>query len=63
MMTETPAAPSQLFTLRVWMEEVGNGRSEFRGAIKHVLSGETHHFRDWDTLVQLIEKICLQCEM
>ncbi len=46
---------SQLFTLRLWVEDVGNGRSEFRGTLKHVLTCETHHFRDWTTLTQLIE--------
>ena len=48
-------ASSQLFTLRVWCEEVGNGRTEFRGTLKHVLSGKTAHFRDWQTLIALIE--------
>ena len=46
---------SQYFTLRVWVEEMGNGRTEFRGTLKHVLSGETCNFRDWDTLLRLIE--------
>ncbi len=46
---------SQMFTLRVWMEDVGNGRTEYRGTLKHILSGETHHFRNWLTLTQLIE--------
>ncbi len=59
---------SQMFTLRVWVEDVGNAcaerqpevasrssRFEYRGTLKHVLTGETHHFRDWTTLTQLIE--------
>ncbi|MCP5098370.1 MAG: hypothetical protein GY943_22705 [Chloroflexi bacterium] len=46
---------SHFFTLRVWVEDVGNGRTEFRGTLKQVLTGETHHFRDWTTLTQLIE--------
>ena len=48
-------ASSQFFTLRVWCEEVGNGRIEFRGTLKHVLSGKTTHFRDWQNLIALIE--------
>jgi hypothetical protein len=47
---------SQLFTLRVWMEEVGDGRFEMRGTIKHILSGETHNFREMTMLEQLIEQ-------
>lgn len=46
---------SHLFTLRVWLEDVGHGRSELRGTLTHVLTGKTGHFRDWATLAQLIE--------
>lgn len=56
---------SQLFTLRVWVEDVGDActesnrssRSEIRGTLKHVLTGETTHFRDWDMLIQIIEDV------
>ncbi len=46
---------SQMFTLRVWVEDVGNGRIEYRGTIKHILTGETHHFRDYPTLIHHLE--------
>ena len=46
---------TQMFAMRVWAEEVENGRFEIRGTLKHVLSGETHHFRDLAALNQLIE--------
>jgi hypothetical protein len=46
---------SQLFTLRVWGEDVGNGRIEFRGTLKHITTGETIHFRNWNTLIQHLE--------
>jgi hypothetical protein len=49
-------ASSQLFTLRVWVEDVGNGRSEIRGTLKHLLTGETHHFRDWPTLTTFLQQ-------
>jgi len=48
---------SQLFTVRVWQEELGEGRSEWRGQVRHVLSGETRHFRDWPSLVTFIVEI------
>lgn len=51
--------PSYLFTLRVWVEDVGNGRSEIRGVLKYILTGETQHFRDWHTMSQLIETFIL----
>jgi hypothetical protein len=46
---------SHLFTLRAWQEDVGHGRSELRGALTHVLTGKTGYFRNWTTLVELIE--------
>ncbi len=46
---------SQLFTVRIWVEDVGNGRAEIRGTVKHILSGETHHFRDWQTLIERLK--------
>jgi hypothetical protein len=41
---------SQLFTLRLWQEGLGDGRKEWRSRVRHVPSGETRHFRDWDAL-------------
>ncbi len=55
MNEERESRNSHLFTLRVWMEDVGNGRVEIRGTLKHVLSGETHHFRDWPALIRYLE--------
>jgi hypothetical protein len=45
-----------LFTVRVWEEDTGEGRSEWRGQVRHVLSGETCYFRDWQSLVTFITK-------
>lgn len=49
-----PMPRSQLFTVRVWLEDLGEGRSEWRGQVQHVLGGETRYFRDWETLVAFI---------
>jgi hypothetical protein len=38
---------SYLFTVRVWREELGDGAEEVRMQVRHVLSGETRHFRAW----------------
>jgi len=43
-----------LFTVRVWREDRGDGQSEWRGQVQHLLSGETRYFRDWQTLVAFI---------
>jgi len=45
---------SNLFTLRVWLEQVDDGREEWRGRVQHVVSGETIFFRDWDTLLAFL---------
>jgi hypothetical protein len=38
--------------LRVWLEDLGDGKTEWRGQVKHVMSGEARYFRDWATLVE-----------
>jgi len=43
--------PSHLFTLRVWRTQLDDGRTEWRGKVQHVLSGERHYFRDWASLI------------
>jgi hypothetical protein len=48
---------SQLFTVRVWLEELGEGRSEWRGKVQHVLSGEARYFRDWATLIAALQEM------
>jgi len=45
---------SHLFTVRLWLEDLGDGRAEWRGQVQHVLSGETHYFRDWPRLIALL---------
>lgn len=44
--------PSYLFTLRVWHEHLGNGQVEWRGQIRHVLTGQVHYFRGWSALAE-----------
>jgi len=42
---------AQLFTVRLWAEDLGDGRTEWRGHVQHVISGEAHYFREWPTLI------------
>ncbi|MBM4458203.1 MAG: hypothetical protein FJ011_10635 [Chloroflexi bacterium] len=42
---------SHLFTLRLWAEALGDGQHTWRGKVTHVLSGETHYFREWRELM------------
>lgn len=47
-------ARSQLFTVRLWVEDLGDGRVEWRGKVQHALSGEACYFRDWPSLVAFL---------
>ena len=45
---------SQLFTLRLWRERLGDDLVEVRCQVRHVMSGETRHFRDWSRLAEYL---------
>jgi hypothetical protein len=46
--------PAHLFTLRLWSEELDKGEAEWRMQLRSVETGQTHHFRDWPSLVGLL---------
>jgi hypothetical protein len=48
---------SQLFMLRVWLEDLGNGQTEWRGKVQHVNSGEARYFHDWAILEAFVESL------
>ena len=50
MKANSRSGPSQLFTIRIWREELGHGRFEIRGQVKHIRSGEIVYFREWSSL-------------
>lgn len=54
MPTESQHHPSQLFTLRIWQESVGEGEVEWRGQLQHVPSGQNFYFREWHVLIRLL---------
>lgn len=45
---------SHLFTLRIWEEKDEDGSTRWRGKIRHIPSGEIHHFIGWAGLVPLL---------
>lgn len=47
---------TQLFTLRLWEEAVGQEQMEIRFKVQHVLSGEVRYFRDWSAAIDF----CMQ---
>lgn len=41
----SPRPPlSRLFTVRVWQEDLGEGRSEWRGSVELLGTGKKHYF-------------------
>jgi hypothetical protein len=55
--TRVSSRRAQLFTVRVWLEDRGDGRSEWRGKVQHVLSGEARYFRDWAALIAALQEM------
>jgi hypothetical protein len=53
---------SHLFTVRLWVEPLGDGQTEWRGKVQHVPSGEALYVRDWPTLQAFLEKMSLPQE-
>jgi hypothetical protein len=51
-----PSLTSHLFTVRVWREELGAGRSEWRGKVQYVITGEAQHFREWSDLIAFVRE-------
>jgi hypothetical protein len=45
---------SQLFLLRLWPEDEGDGSGEWSARLQHVFSGETHTFRACPQLVDVL---------
>jgi len=43
---------SHLFMVRVWLEDLGDGKQEWRGKVQCVTGGEVKYFRDWQTLLE-----------
>jgi hypothetical protein len=54
---------SQLFTLRLWLEEVGEGQMDWRGRVQHVRSGEVRYFRNWQMLKEFVEDRVLRPDL
>ena len=54
MTEKSPLPPSQLFSVRCWLEGLGHDQREWRGRAQHVGSGEAMYFRDWQVLLDFL---------
>ena len=57
---DQPRQNSHLFMLRMWLEDLGNGQTDWRGKVQHVNSSEVRYFRDWSTLEAFVEELLYQ---
>lgn len=49
--------PTHLFAVRIWEQAIENGRTEWRGRVQYVPTGEVHYFRQWDDLVAILKRL------
>ena len=57
MQEASRSPPTVLFTLRLWQEPLDESRTEWRGEIKNLASGEARYFRRWDEIPILISRM------
>jgi hypothetical protein len=57
MADEPRRVASYFFTLRLWRVEAADGRAEWRGQLRHVLSGESRYFHGWPALVASLDAL------
>ncbi len=53
---------SELFTVQLWQEDLGDNRTEWRGKVQHVQKGEAFYFREWSMLVAALLKMLSEPE-
>ncbi len=48
---------THLFMVRVWVEDLGESKTEYRGKVQHVLSKEVRYFRGWPMLITVLHEL------
>ncbi len=48
---------SYVFMVRVWWEDLGDGRTEWRGKAQFIPNGEICYFREWEILWMFLQKM------
>jgi hypothetical protein len=47
---------SSLFIIRMWLEDLGNNKSEWRAHVRHIPSGCARYIRTWRGLQHFLEE-------
>ena len=53
---DTQHRRSYFFTVRIWPEDMGDGKIEWRGKAQYLPNGMICYFRDWPALLAFLEK-------
>jgi hypothetical protein len=53
---------SELFTVRLWQENLGDNQVEWRGKVQHVQGGEAFYFCEWSMLITALLKMLSEPE-
>jgi hypothetical protein len=53
-MNDSSTLHTHLFVIRIWAQDIEDGRQEWRGRVQHVPSGEVHYFREWADMLAIV---------
>lgn len=56
-MSDRSLPSTYLFAIRVWAQTIENGRTEWRGRVQYVPTGEVHYFREWADMVAIVQQM------
>lgn len=62
MTDERQPRRTQLFTVRLWVEQIEPDRAEVRGRVQYVLSGDARYFRTWQELTNFFDLMLQEVE-
>ncbi|MBX3059053.1 MAG: hypothetical protein KF770_21505 [Anaerolineae bacterium] len=56
-MDQSSPSPGHLFVIRIWAQEIEYGRTEWRGRVQYVPTGEVHYFREWPDMLAIVQRM------
>lgn len=56
-MSDRSIPHTHLFVIRIWEQVIEHGRTEWRGRVQHVPTGEVHYFREWADMLSIVQQM------
>ena len=56
-MTDVNVQHIHLFALRIWEQAIEDGRTEWRGRVQYIPTGEVHYFREWRDMTTIVRQM------